>query len=40
MEVSDEGGLSREKKYVVALYWASLVAQLVKNLPPMWESWV
>ena len=20
--------------------WASLVAQLVKNLPPMWETWV
>ena len=20
--------------------WASLVAQLVKNLPAMWESWV
>ena len=23
-----------------ALSWASLVAQLVKNLPAMWESWV
>ena len=22
------------------LYWASLVAQTVKNLPTMWESWV
>ena len=21
-------------------YWASLVAQLVKNLPAMWEAWV
>ena len=21
-------------------YWASLVAQLVKNLPAMWETWV
>ena len=20
--------------------WASLVAELVKNLPPMWETWV
>ena len=20
--------------------WASLVAQIVKNLPPMWETWV
>ena len=22
------------------LYWASLVAQLVKNTPAMWETWV
>ena len=22
------------------LYWASLGAQLVKNLPAMWETWV
>ena len=21
-------------------YWASLMAQLVKNLPAMWETWV
>ena len=21
-------------------FWASLVAQLVKNLPVMWETWV
>ena len=21
-------------------YWTSLVAQLVKNLPTMWETWV
>ena len=21
-------------------FWASLVAQLVKNLPAMWETWV
>ena len=29
--------------YLVNLYfteWASLVAQLVKNLPTMWETWV
>ena len=25
---------------VFTLYWASLVAQLVKNLPAMWETWV
>ena len=23
-----------------AYFWASLVAQLVKNLPAMWETWV
>ena len=22
------------------VFWASLVAQLVKNLPAMWETWV
>ena len=22
------------------IYWVSLVAQLVKNLPAMWETWV
>ena len=21
-------------------YWSSLVAQMVKNLPSMWETWV
>ena len=27
--------------YVLCSYfWASLVAQLVKNLPAMWETWV
>ena len=25
---------------VIILFWASLVAQLVKNLPAMWETWV
>ena len=25
---------------VVATFWASLVAQTVKNLPAMWETWV
>ena len=23
-----------------SIYWASLVAQTVKNLPAMWETWV
>ena len=26
--------------YYCARYWASLVAQLVKNSPTMWETWV
>ena len=26
--------------YPLHYSWASLVAQLVKNLPPMWETWV
>ena len=26
--------------FVVVIIWVSLVAQLVKNLPAMWETWV
>ena len=26
--------------YIYIYMWASLVAQLVKNLPAMWETWV
>ena len=26
--------------YPLHYFWASLVAQLVKNLPVMWETWV
>ena len=26
--------------YPIQLSWASLVAQLVKNLPAMWDTWV
>ena len=29
-----------EKGYPLQYSWASLVAQLVKNLPAMWETWV
>ena len=32
--------LHTEKKYYFSYFWASLVAQLVKNLPAMWETWV
>ena len=24
---------------VIALYWASLVTQMIKNLPAVWETW-
>ena len=30
----------RQKYFSSSLPWASLVAQLVKNLPTMWETWV
>ena len=26
--------------YYCCYYWASLVAQMVNNLPAMWETWV
>ena len=26
--------------YLLQYSWASLVAQLVKNAPPMWDTWV
>ena len=29
-----------EKGYPLQYSWASLVAQLVKDLPVMWETWV
>ena len=29
-----------DEMYVLEYSWASLVAQLVKNLPAMWETWV
>ena len=33
---SSGGGIGHTLQYS----WASLVAQLVKNLPAMWETWV
>ena len=30
----------RKTSTSASLLWASLVAQLVKNLPAMWETWV
>ena len=29
-----------DNSYILYVYWASLVAQMVKNLPAMWETWV
>ena len=29
-----------EGEISAAIFWASLLAQLVKNLPAMWETWV
>ena len=34
------GSLGEGKCYPFLYSWASLVAQLVKNLPTMWETWV
>jgi len=32
--------VGEEIGYPLQYSWASLVAQLVKNLPAMWETWV
>ena len=36
LERSTGGGIG----YLLQYSWTSLVAQLVKNLPAMWETWV
>ena len=33
-------GKTLQNSYVLYVLWASLVAQTVKNLPAMWETWV
>ena len=35
-------GRSAEERisYLLQCFWASLVTQLVKNLPAMWKTWV
>ena len=33
-------GESKSIVYPLQYSWASLVAQLVKNLPAMWETWI
>ena len=35
-----EDPLEKGKGYPLHYSWASLVTQLVKNLPAMWETWV
>ena len=35
-----ERSAAEETGYPLHYPWASLVAQLVKNLPAMWETWV
>ena len=35
-----EAAATCNPKYYIYHHWASLVAQLVKNLPVMWETWV
>ena len=34
------GGCVRERERPMFIIWASLVAQLVKDPPAMWEAWV
>ena len=39
--ISGSGRSTREEiGYPLQYSWASLVTQLVKNLPAMWETWV
>ena len=38
--LGQEDPLEKGIGYPLQYSWASLVAQLVKNLPAMWETWV
>ena len=38
--LGQEDPLEKGIGYPLQYSWASLVAQLVKNLPQMWETWV
>ena len=40
METFINGEMIIKIRYNCTIEWASLVAQLVKNLPTMWETWV
>ena len=37
---SSEEQSQQEIYWHMEIYWVSLVSQLVKNLPAMWETWV
>ena len=39
-QLQAQQGLREEEAHFTSQWWASLVAQLVKNLPAMWETWV
>ena len=38
--IGGRSGKYKAIKGIICLTWASFVAQLVKNLPAMWETWV
>ena len=38
--IPGSGGSAEGIGYPLQCSWASLVAQLVKNLPALWETWV
>ena len=38
--ITGSGSTGEGIGYLLQYSWASLVAQLVKNLPAMWETWV
>ena len=38
--IRGRSGKYKAIKGIICLTWASLVVQLVKNLPAMWETWV
>ena len=38
--LGQEGPAGEGLGYPLQYSWASLVAQLVKNLPAMWETWI
>ena len=39
LELSEQQSGREDLEYII-IYWTSLVAQIVKNLPTIWETWV